>query len=164
MAPLELADAASRAESDGESAAAPIAAPAAALRRSVLREMVKPFSLNDQRHSGRAYDPTARGDTVSVYVPPVTFLFELIVRVEVPAFTRDDGVNFACTNLGNPVTDKVRRPEKPWLVTVTAYVVEPVLVIVLLVGVTETEKAPTTTSVTPAVRVTGPLVPVIVRG
>ena len=62
MAPLEIADAASRAESDGESAgAAPIAAPAAALRRSVLREMVKPFSLNDQRHSGRAYDPTARG-------------------------------------------------------------------------------------------------------
>jgi hypothetical protein len=66
--------------------------------------------------------------------------------------------------LGNPLTDRVTSPEKPWLVTVTKYVVVPVLVIVLLVGVTEIENCLTTTSVTVAVRVTGPLVPLIVRG
>ena len=91
-------------------------------------------------------------------------MFELIVRVEVPAFTRDDGVNVACANLGTPLTDRVTRPEKPWLVTVTEYVVVPDLAIVLLVGVTAIENSATTTSVTVAVRVTGPLVPVSVTG
>ena len=88
-----------------------------------------------------------------------------MVIVDVPAFTSVDGVNVACADLGNPLADSVKVPEKPWLVTVTAYVVLPHLLIVRLVGVAEMVNVPVdTTSVTVAVRVTAPLVPLIVSG
>ncbi len=106
--------------------------------------------------------PPPAPDMVSVYVPLITFFLELIVRVEVPALTSDEGVNVPCTNLGNPLTERVTPPEKPSPVTVTEYVVVPVIVIVLVGGVAAIEKGPTTTSVTVALWVTPPVMPLIV--
>src|SRR3954462_4189393 len=50
---------------------------------------------------------------VSVDVPAATFLLDEIVNVEAPELVMDAGVNFAVTNLGNPVTASVTAPVKP---------------------------------------------------
>jgi hypothetical protein len=99
-----------------------------------------------------------------VYDPLETFLFVLILSVEVPEFTIDGGVNFPVANFGKPLTAKATVPENPWLLTDTANVAVPPGAIVTLDGVADTENRPLTTSVTCEVRVRLPLVPVIVSG
>jgi hypothetical protein len=50
---------------------------------------------------------------VSVDIPGATFLLDEIVNVELPELAIDAGVNFAVTNLGNPLTASVTAPVKP---------------------------------------------------
>ena len=98
---------------------------------------------------------------VSVYVPRATFLFVLIVSVDVPEPEMVDGLNDAVANFGGPLMASAIVPEPPGL-AVMVYVVRPEGAIVRLEGVTDREKSPLTTSVTVVVRVNGPLVPLTV--
>ena len=84
-------------------------------------------------------------------------------QVDAPEPTIVVGVNLPLTNFGKPFTAKVTIPENPAPgVIVTAYLLLPPLLIVVLGGVTLRENVPGTTSVTFAVRARVPLVPVTV--
>jgi len=98
---------------------------------------------------------------VSVYVPRATFLFVLIVSVGVPEPEIVEGLNDADANFGRPLIASAIVPENPG-VAATVYVVRAAGAIVRLEGVADREKFPLTTSVTVAVRINGPLVPLIV--
>jgi hypothetical protein len=98
---------------------------------------------------------------VSVYVPRATFLFVLIVSVDVPEPEMVDGLNDAVAHFGRPLMASAIVPEPPGL-AVMVYVVRPEGAIVRLEGVADREKFPLTTSVIVAVRINGPLVPLIV--
>jgi hypothetical protein len=103
---------------------------------------------------------------VSVLVRFCAFRATLTVRTEVPELWIDAGLNVAVVRAGTPLTVRFTAPENPCpAVTVTVYDVTLFLATVRDVGVTAMVKSPlATTSVTLAVRVTGPLVARIVSG
>jgi hypothetical protein len=102
--------------------------------------------------------------TVIAYVPLATFFFVSSVSVDVADPVIEAVENRAVTNLGKGPTDSVTLPVNPAPgLTETVYVALFPLVTVLLVGDSEIEKSPATISVTLALLVTGPLVPLIVR-
>ena len=90
-----------------------------------------------------------------------------MVRVEIPEPTTEVGLKFEVVLRGNPLTLNFTVPENPpWAVIVIVYCVLEPRFTVAIAGVTEIEKslAAFTTSVTVAVCVRVPLLPVIVSG
>jgi hypothetical protein len=88
------------------------------------------------------------------------------VSTDVPDWTMDVGLKVAVANFGKPPTERFTVPENPCsAATATLYVVPAPRTVVWLDGVEDNEKSPTTftTSVTVADRMSGPLVPLIVR-
>lgn len=101
--------------------------------------------------------------TVTEYVPGDTLFLVSTINVDVPEFVIELGLNLAVTNFGKELIESVTVPVNPLPgISETTYVVLPFLGTVLLVGETEIEKSPTTTSVTLVLLVIGPLVPLIV--
>lgn len=102
---------------------------------------------------------------VRVRVPFCPFFIVLTVNTDVPEPSSDAGLKVAVVREGSPVTVRFTGPENAApAVTVTVYVVELPRLIVRDAGVAAIVKSPLTTSVTFAVRVRGPLVPLMTRG
>jgi hypothetical protein len=104
-----------------------------------------------------------------VWVRFWAFRLTFTANTEGPEFTIDGWLNDAVDRAGTPLTVRFTVPEKPVpAVTVTLYEAVPPLATVCVAGVAAIAKSPPvpapTTSVTLAVRVTGPLVARIVSG
>jgi hypothetical protein len=106
--------------------------------------------------------------TVSVYVPAGVAVLVVTDIVDDPEPVTEVGLNEALAPAGNPLPERLTvPPNPPDPVTVALYEVPVPAVTVCEAGAAETEKSPTTgaltTSVTVAVCVVLPLVPVIVN-